>query len=187
MSNTRTADWEALADICFRATSASERARTTELLLGAVYGLSTKVTTKRWPSLSHDDRCEIAQLTAIKVWQRLGQLRDERSMFAWVRRACTTVALDFMRARRRRPESFLPDELELYAETASPETQVAARQSLRLVASDGRALSRSLAVEFERTLLGGEEPAETAKALGIARGLVDQRVSRIRQCLPRAA
>jgi len=52
-----------------------------------------------------DDARELSQATWVKAWQRLADYQQEARFFTWLYRIAVNTSLDFLRHRRRRPES----------------------------------------------------------------------------------
>ncbi len=60
-----------------------------------------------------EDARELAQATWVKAWQRLDRYKFEAKFYTWVYRIAVNGALDFLRKRKRHPETLLdplPDE-----------------------------------------------------------------------------
>jgi len=51
-----------------------------------------------------EDARELAQVTWVKAWQRLGDYKQEARFYTWVYRIAVNASLDFLRRKRRRPE-----------------------------------------------------------------------------------
>lgn len=51
-----------------------------------------------------DDARELAQVTWVKAWQRLGDYKQEARFYTWIYRIAVNASLDFLRRKRRRPE-----------------------------------------------------------------------------------
>jgi RNA polymerase sigma-70 factor (ECF subfamily) len=52
-----------------------------------------------------EDARELSQSAWVKAWQRLGDYKQEARFYTWVYRIAVNCALDFLRKRKRRPES----------------------------------------------------------------------------------
>lgn len=56
-----------------------------------------------------EDAREVAQQTWVKAWRRLNRFRERSGFYTWVYRIAINTALDWIRARARRPEDPMPD------------------------------------------------------------------------------
>ncbi|MBL8605389.1 MAG: sigma-70 family RNA polymerase sigma factor [Myxococcales bacterium] len=174
-------DWEALFEARLRVSTAREREAVDRLLVEAVRAEALR-DSARSRALSESDRDDIAQFASFKVWRSWGQLRDAQSARAWVRRVVRNETVGLLRARGRRLEYQGAIE-PLSLVEPRPEARLDARTDLRALQARAERLSPPLYVVFCRTLVGGEDPSETAKVLNISRASVDQRVRRVRQQL----
>lgn len=52
--------------------------------------------------LSHDDADDLVQDTFIKVWNSLGDFREDSGLFTWVYRIATNETLNFLRRKKLR-------------------------------------------------------------------------------------
>ncbi len=51
--------------------------------------------------LNHEDADDVLQNTFIKIWNNIGQFREESSLFTWLYRIATNESLTFINARKR--------------------------------------------------------------------------------------
>ena len=126
---------------------------------------------------------EVVQDTLVTMWRRSGEIRlHDDSLLPWLLVACRNHAMNLRRARRRSSADELPLELvDLGAEDAAE-----ARERLRWVRDEIRALGPLDQQVVELCLVEGRSYAEAAKALGISVGSLTQRVSRSRARLRKA-
>jgi RNA polymerase sigma-70 factor (ECF subfamily) len=68
-----------------------------------IYSLAYRMVSHR------DDAAELAQLTWVKAWQRLGSYKGESKFFTWVYRIASNTVLDHVRQRGRRREVSLEE------------------------------------------------------------------------------
>lgn len=52
--------------------------------------------------IDHDDANDLVQNTFIKVWQHLGNFREDSQLFTWIYRIATNECLGFLKQKRRR-------------------------------------------------------------------------------------
>jgi RNA polymerase sigma-70 factor, ECF subfamily len=52
-----------------------------------------------------EDARELTQTAWVKAWQRLGDYKQEARFYTWVYRIAVNTALDFLRRKKRRPET----------------------------------------------------------------------------------
>lgn len=52
--------------------------------------------------LDHEDANDVIQNVFIKVWNNLGQFRNESQLFTWIYRIATNEALTFLKQKKRR-------------------------------------------------------------------------------------
>jgi len=132
------------------------------------------------------DYDDVAQEACLRVWARFDQCRAEESFGAWVRAVVQSVACT-VRQKRRRWRGLAASEVHCASHgttgPGAPDATVDHRRHLLRLHRDAEGLSPSLRVVYLRTLLGGEDIADTAAALGVHRSVVDQRVRRVRLAL----
>jgi RNA polymerase sigma-70 factor (ECF subfamily) len=61
---------------------------------------------------NEDDAQELAQRTWVKVWKKIDTFKGDSAFFTWVYRVATYTGLDFLRAKKRRPEVEYMDEVD---------------------------------------------------------------------------
>jgi RNA polymerase sigma-70 factor (ECF subfamily) len=81
---------------------------------------------------SEDTALDLAQEVAIRAWQRLDTLTDERSFTAWIRRIAANAARDHLRRMSVRREDDLENALELVADD-DPHRHVERMAEIRLM------------------------------------------------------
>ncbi len=89
-----TAPWQKWVDGCRNGDRHCQR-HLFEHFLPMVMGVALRYTA------SYEDACDVAQETFIKVFEKVGNLRDVESFPAWLRRTAVHTAIDFLRGRRR--------------------------------------------------------------------------------------
>jgi RNA polymerase sigma factor (sigma-70 family) len=50
----------------------------------------------------HDDANDLTQDTFVKIWQHLGNFREESKLFTWIYRIASNEALTFLKQRKKR-------------------------------------------------------------------------------------
>ncbi len=134
---------------------------------------------------------EVVQETFVRAWRRLGELRDPQAALAWLFRIVRSVAHDHQRARRRRREDTLDDDvlgplLARVAGDADLADEVLARTEL---AAAVRREVEALPEKYRLVLLLREVEdmsyPELSAALGVPPGTIDSRLFRARRLLAR--
>ena len=130
---------------------------------------------------SAEDAEEAVQDGFVKAWRALDRFRDGAPFRPWLLRIVTNEALNKVRSRKRRRarETLVPLEV---AAAPAEEGALSGVESERLMAAVDRLPEKyRLAVSY-LYLLGLSE-AETATALGVAKGTVKSRAARARAML----
>lgn len=183
-------DWDGLFAARGRARPGAEARRVERLMSEAVRTEALRVCRcfAALPEHLYDD---VAQEACLRVWQRFPQCRAEQSFGAWVKTVIASVATSMQRSDGRYRRTWRDTKLTAAAlgpHGHSPvDSTVDARRRLVLLHGRAEALTPALRVVFDRVLLGGEDIAATAAALGVHRSVVDQRVHRARGALAEAA
>lgn len=154
-----------------------------------VYGLAR--------SLLRDDTeaQDVVQETAIRVWQKLPELRDHRAVLGWICRIARNQCTDRLRSRGRRPtEVRSPASLDGFADAIARAAKSPPRPDQLAEYAETRRMVHALIDElapryrtvFVMRVVEEMSAKEIADALGCAVGTVEARLSRGRRLLARA-
>ncbi len=186
---TKRACWDGLYAARVRARGRRELGQVEALLFEAVRGEALRIAA-RVVGLHPADHDDVAQEACLRVWTSFDQCRSEEGFGPWVRAVVRSVACTH-RTRHRRHRKHRPADLTAATHGATGRAPVDAtvdhRRHLLRLQVGAQGLSPGLRVVYHRTLLGGEDIAATAKALGVQRAVVDQRVRRVRLALAQVA
>jgi len=126
------------------------------------------------------DAEDVAQDVFLRLWRNAGQVRDARSLRAWLARVATNLAID--RLRRRRPDG--PAEMpELADPGAGPERQAERRAAGDIVSAAIAGLPERQRVAIVLTYYEELANAEVAEALGVSVEAVESLLARARRKL----
>lgn len=132
---------------------------------GEVYGWVVRIVR------DHDAAEAVVVESFWRAYRARARFDLSRSFGAWMRRIATNAALDFLRARRRRPEGGAPES----ESEARPGLDPGVRRAISLAFER---LSPKLRVVAALALVEGRPHAEIAEALGVPVGTVKSRISR---------
>jgi RNA polymerase sigma-70 factor (ECF subfamily) len=135
---------------------------------------------------SAQDAEDVTQEAFLKAWRALGRFRPEAPFRPWLLRIVANEARNRVRSNRRRREAPGLDEVTtLGARAWEPSDPSPSPEERMLAADDRRILLAALdrLRDEDRLVIGARyllelSEAETAEALGIARGTVKSRLSR---------
>lgn len=131
---------------------------------------------------AHDGE-DAAQEAMLRIWQKIGQCRDEDAFATWVYRVTASACLDAL--RRRRPQSSLEAMREEGFEPAdggeTPEAAFERREERRELERAVAGVPEQMRAVFLLRDVHGMSVEETARALGISQGTVKSRLSRARE------
>lgn len=152
-----------------------------ETLMGAyerrVYGLCL-----RMMGNAHDGE-DAAQEAMIRIWQKIGQCREEDAFSVWVYRVTASACTDALRRRRVQPslDALREDGFEPADHAATPEAACERREERRELERAVSQVPTQMRAVFLLRDVHGMSEAETARALGISKGTVKSRLSRARE------
>jgi len=136
----------------------------------------------------HDGE-DAAQEAIIRIWQRIGQCRDEQGLSAWIYRVTANTCTDAIRRRGRKDAASLEA---LHEEGYDPQDGATPHQAAE-ESERRQALAAAIAgvpEELRSVFLLRDVHAlsidETAKALGISPGTVKSRLFRARERIAKA-
>ena len=150
-----------------------------------VYNLALRMVSDR------EDAADMTQEAFIKAYNSLPSFRGDSKFSVWLYRITTNVCLDFLRAKKRKPQVSLTvgddeDEdvqLDLPDPTADPEQQLIKKLGMQALEEGLRLLpdkQRQILVMRE---LGGMSYADIGAALSLEEGTVKSRIFRARKRL----
>ena len=150
-----------------------------------VYNLALRMVSDR------EDAADMTQEAFIKAYNSLPSFRGDSKFSVWLYRITTNVCLDFLRAKKRKPQISLTvgddeDEdvqLDLPAPAADPEQQLIKKLGMQALEEGLRLLpdkQRQILVMRE---LGGMSYADIGAALSLEEGTVKSRIFRARKRL----
>ncbi len=123
---------------------------------------------------------DVVQDVFLRLWRNAGQVRDARSLRAWLARVATNLAID--RLRRRRPDG--PAEMpELADPGAGPERQAERRAAGDIVSAAIAGLPERQRVAIVLTYYEELANADVAEALGVSIEAVESLLARARRKL----
>lgn len=126
-----------------------------------------------------DDADDLAQLAVERALQRAAQWQPGTRLDSWMFRIMQNAWIDELRARRRRAETFLPEEAGEHVGVSTTDAQhdaLAVRKAVAALGEDQR-----LAVAL--VLVEGLPYKEAAEVLGIPIGTLTSRLARGREAL----
>lgn len=130
----------------------------------------------------HDGE-DAAQEAMLRIWQKIGQCRDEDAFATWVYRVTANACTDAL--RRRRPQASLEamreDGFEPVDGGETPQTAVERREERRALERAVADVPAQMRTVFLMRDVHGMSVEETARALGISQGTVKSRLSRARE------
>jgi len=124
------------------------------------------------------DAEELTQDVYVKVFAKLGTLRDLQAARAWLFRITRNICLNHL--RRMRPPILSLDECDPVADSASPEQRLETREQLQVLKQAISTLPRRMREVFVMREYGQLRYEEIAGALGLRPGTVMSRLSRAR-------
>lgn len=140
-----------------------------------------------WHYTHHqEDASDCLQEAMLKAWRAIGSYRGECALSTWLYRIASTVCLDFLRKRKRLPETESADEMSEDGfmpvdPSPTPDESILKAESTAHIRAAMDALPgdmRTVLVLYSLEGLGYEEIAQT---LGISVGTVKSRLNRARQ------
>lgn len=135
---------------------------------------------------------DAVQETFVRVWQKLGTLRDHQAALGWMCRIARNVSTDAVRSRKRRPTQSLSAPIGAHLEalvdviedsTPSAEERLSNAEAARAVLALVDELKEKHRVVLLLREVDGMTTAEIATALGIPAGTVESRLHRARRAL----
>ena len=130
---------------------------------------------------SEDTAHDLAQDVAMRAWQRLSSLDDERSFTAWIRRIAANAARDHLRRMAVRKEDALESAIELEADD-DPHQQAERMSEIRLMLAALESEDQEI-VEFLVARANGESVEALAARSGLSEGALKMRLMRARKRL----
>jgi RNA polymerase sigma factor (sigma-70 family) len=134
---------------------------------------------------SAHDADDVTQEAFIKAWRALGRFRTDAPFRPWLLRIVANEARNRVRSNRRRREVREPDAEAAQQPSVEPVDPAPSPEDLTMAADQRRMLLAALdrLRDEDRLVIGARyllelSEAETAEALGIARGTVKSRLSR---------
>lgn len=130
---------------------------------------------------AHDGE-DAAQEAMIRIWQRIGQCREEDAFATWVYRVTASVCTDALRRRRPQPslEAMREDGFEPAGDGETPEAALERREERQALERAVGEVPAPMRAVFLMRDVHGLSVEETARALGISQGTVKSRLSRAR-------
>ncbi len=134
---------------------------------------------------NEQDARDLAQLTWVKAWQRLGSFQSDAQFFTWLYRIATNTALDHLRQRKRNREVSVDDvppgeeprETEWPSAThETPDRDLARREFREAFAHALEELSPDHRAALVQREVEGRSYQEIADALGCRVGTVMSRL-----------
>ncbi len=123
---------------------------------------------------------DVTQIVFIKMFRRLGRLRDPAVFESWLFTLARNTGLDFIRRRRCRPSTVaLDDEINQIADPANTGASAEIQAALDRALTRLDPLDRSLVTQF----VAGETYAEIAARTGLSLATVKVRLHRVRPFL----
>jgi RNA polymerase sigma factor (sigma-70 family) len=132
---------------------------------------------------SKNEAGEILQEGFIKVFEKLGQFRNEGSLEGWIRRIMVTTALQKFRMQAH--EQHLTD-LEAVAEQKGPEADIGSLLHAKDLMVMVQQLPPAYRMVFNLYVFEGMKHREIAEALGISQGTSKSNLSDARSLLQKA-
>ncbi len=128
-----------------------------------------------------EDAEDVAQEVCIKLAHNLASYRFEAPFHIWLSRMVMNCARDYLRVRVRKQtrETYLYEDADWAADSASPEQAAAARQQLNRVNDLPEGLRDTIILVFGE----GMSHAEAALALGCAESTISWRIHEARKML----
>lgn len=132
-----------------------------------------------------DEAGELAQQAWIKAWRKLPGFKGQSSFFTWMYRVVSFVCLDYLRGKRRRPETELLDEVaphravgaELAASTTTrPDRELEHREIRQRFQEALAALSPEQRMALTMREVDGLSYEEIAQAMKCRKGTVMSRI-----------
>ena len=130
---------------------------------------------------NEDTARDLAQEVAIRAWQRLATLDDERSFTAWIRRIAANAARDHLRRMAVRREDDLEHALDLAGDD-DPHRRAERTAELRLMLAALEGEDREV-VELLIARAEGTSVEELAASTGLSEGALKMRLMRARKRL----
>lgn len=139
-----------------------------------------------------DDARDLAQLTWVRAWSRLGSFKGESGFFTWVYRIASNASLDFLRSRARRREEELlegvdpatdPKVERAPSETSRPDRETERAEVRRVFEEALGSLSPEHRLALTLREVEGLSYDEIAKAMGCRKGTVMSRLFYARQAM----
>lgn len=154
-----------------------------ESLMGAyerrVYGLCL-----RMMGNAHDGE-DAAQEAMIRIWQKIGQCRDEAALSTWIYRVTANACTDALRKRSRQAapslEAMREEGFEAVDPAQTPEEAAQADEGRRAMAQAIAGVPQEMRSVFLMRDVHGLSVEQTARALGVSQGTVKSRLSRARE------
>ena len=131
------------------------------------------------------DAEDMAQETFLKAWKQMDKFDGRASFATWLHRICANCALDFIRARKRKPECADPMD-RVATEMPSPERLAASGQISATLAAALDELSEMERTAFVLRHYEGLRIEEISVALGVQTGAAKHSVFRAVQKLRRS-
>ena len=148
-----------------------------------IYGLCL-----RMMGNTHDGE-DAAQEAMLRIWQKLGQCRDEAALSTWIYRVTASACTDALRKRSRQAAPSLEGLREEGFDAADPALtpEDVAQESERRRAMDEAiaAVPPEMRSVFLLRDVHGLSVEQTARALGVSQGTVKSRLSRAREKIAR--
>lgn len=133
---------------------------------------------------AHDGE-DAAQEAMIRIWQKIGQYREEASFSTWVYRVTASACTDALRRRSRTAQPSLDALREQGFDAAdgapTPEEAAQTGEERRAMARAVASVPEGMRSVFLLRDVHGLSVEQTAKALRISQGTVKSRLSRARE------
>ena len=119
---------------------------------------------------------DLSQQTWIKVWKKLNTFEGKAAFFTWVYRVASFVSLDYVRKRKRRRETSIPEGWE-------PEADVGAESAESRQSRPDRALEHAeVGLRFDAALEGLTPEHRMALTLREVEGLSYEDIAKVMNC-----
>lgn len=140
-----------------------------------------------WHYTHHqEDASDCLQEAMLKAWRAIGSYRGECALSTWLYRIASTVCLDFLRKRKRLPETESADEMSEDGfmpvdPSPTPDESILKAESTAHIRAAMDALPGDMRTVLVLYALEGLGYEEIARTLGISVGTVKSRLNRARQ------
>lgn len=158
---------------------------------GAFKFLMTKYYPRVYASLfaftkSREDSEDLAQLTFIKVWQKINSFRGDSAFFTWIYRIAINLAKNHFAssASKKDKVNISSDDLEIDIPSyENPEISLMHKQSLQNIQSYVKTLPESLKTAFTLREVDGKSYEEISVITNTPIGTVRSRIFRARESI----